>query len=158
MTNQSKLDFLTDRAATLGGKLALILEQGRIPSDGEVKFFNSSVDALMGVAPAHELRILALRLNDAVAKAKADRAAWLTGRDAALKAAAAQAQAKRDQRAKDFAAYRREQKKAKMSKKVFRAIVDEVKAHKALPKGTTSQGLPFVAELPAEWKSSEVVA
>jgi hypothetical protein len=143
MTTQSKLDFLTDRAATLGGKLALMLEQGRIPSDGEVKFFNSSVDALMSAAPSHEMRVLAMRLNGQVVKAKADRAAWLSGRD---------------QRAKDFAAFRRETKKAKMSKKVFRTLVDEVKARTALPKGVTSQGLPFVAELPAEWQSSEVVA
>lgn len=158
MTDQAKLDFLTDRAATLGGKLALMLEQGRIPNNSEMQFFNSSVAALQSVAPSHEMRVLSMRLNTAVQKAAADRALWVAGRNAALAAAQASRKAKHDQRAKDLAAYRRKLKKAKMSRRVFRAIVDEVKAHKALPKGVTSQGLPFVSELPAEWQSSKVVA
>jgi len=140
-------DMLQDRAATIGGKLAAKLQAGAVPTNEEVAFFDKCMLALTDRVPAHDMRVLALQLHAQIDAAKAKRAAWLKGRDEALKAA--------DVRKATKAA------KHVMSRKMFSAIVAEVKARKAAytpPVGTTKQGLEFVVELPLEWQDDKAVA
>jgi hypothetical protein len=149
--NMTKLDFLIDRAATIGGKLAAKLDSGNIPNKGELAFFDACVVPLTKIAPTHGLRTLALQLHQAVADAKAKRALWLTGRAEALKAVTQRRRAKQDERATALATARKAQD--------TRVIVAAVSARTAaLPAGTNKQGLPFVVELPRAWQTAELVA
>lgn len=124
----SKLDFLVDRAAVLGQKLAIKLEAGKIPGKDELSFFDGCMDQLIKAAPAHELSRLAGSLREAVTTAKAKRALWLTGREQALKRAAL----------------------AKAAKVTARLPQRRVRANK--------QGLPFVVQLPLAWQDAAAVA
>jgi hypothetical protein len=161
--NTAKIDFLTDRAAVLGEKLSAKLQAGKIPGADEMAFFASAIAQLAKVAPAHQLRVLAMELQAAVEAAKAKRAAWLAGRDEALKAAEARVKAKQAARAAEAAAEAARVRAARRpSNKVARELVAEFKSRAvpvAAPKeGTaTKQGLSFIVELPLEWQNDDKV-
>ena len=80
-------EFLQDRAATIGQKLAAYLVAGKIPNQQDVDFFNKCMSDLEHRAPAHAMRTLAIQLHQDIDAAKAKRALWLTGRAEAAKAA-----------------------------------------------------------------------
>lgn len=161
--NQAKKEFLIDRAATIGQKLALKLQAGGIPSADELAFFDKTVADVAEFSPAHMLRSLCLRLHAAVDAAKEKRTLWLKGRDEALKQADLRAKAKADMRAR-LIAQAKARKAARVEKaKILAQVIDDVKAlHVPVTppvEGTlSSQGVPFVAELPAEWASPAEVA
>ncbi len=158
--NQNKKEFLIDRAATVGQKLAAKLQQGSIPSKDEMVFFGACVDAVTAFAPAHGLRVLAMELGNAVQAAKAKRVEWLKGRELALKQAEARKADKAATRSK-LIAEAKARKAARAEKQALLAkVIEDVKAFSvpvAPPKAGTvsSQGLPFVAELPLEWQTAE---
>jgi len=133
----NKLQFLTDRSATIGGKLATKLGAGKIPNAAEMAFFSACIDQLAKVEPAHALRTLALELREAVTAAKAKRSLWLKGRDEALRQAKARMVAKA--RARKVA-----------------SVAEFTMPAAALPTRTNKQGLPFVVQLPLEWQNAAV--
>lgn len=161
--NQNQKDFLIDRAATIGQKLAMKLRDGGIPSQDELSFFDKTVADVAAFEPAHMLRSLSDGLYAAVEAAKVKRSAWLKGRADALKASEARKQAKAAQRqqALNMSAARKIARVEKQ-KLLAQAISDVRALHvpvTAPVEGTmSSQGVPFVAELPAEWAKPEVVA
>jgi hypothetical protein len=135
------INFLQDRAATIGEKLDVALDAGRIPSNADVAFFDKCMADLTKVAPAHGLRVVAIQFHAKLAEAKAKRALWIAGRDAALKAAA----------------QRKAAAKRPVNNKTVRAVIAEVKSTTTVPTGPTKQGLDFVVELPLEWQDDKKI-
>jgi hypothetical protein len=139
------VDYLQDRAAVIGEKLAAKVAAKIMPSNAELAFFDTCVAELCVKSPAHALRLLAIELHAAVNKAKADRAAWLRGRAEALALAAARQQAKKA-------------KHRALMRHIVREIRDRANMKATPTSGINRQGLPFVAQLPAEWQNAEKVA
>jgi hypothetical protein len=132
-------EFVVSRLEAVGQKLEALLASKKVPSLADEAYFEKCYDAVISVAPLHDVRLDWMHMRDTIGKARHARVLWLKGRDEALALSASVKESKR-------LAIERSKKLAEIRK---------LKAK--LPQGLTSQGFKHVAGIPKAWQSTEVI-